>query len=66
MTDAECDAIIFPAEGLLVYCSNCLPKGAYSYNGLSREGIGALTIAENAVYGTNFFNQLKLWRYNLL
>lgn len=33
MTETEMNAIIAPAEGLLVYCSDCGPKGAYVFNG---------------------------------
>lgn len=32
MNQTQRDAISTPAEGLLVYCSNCSPSGYYGYN----------------------------------
>lgn len=33
MTDAQMNAISSPAEGLLVYCTNCTPKDLHFFNG---------------------------------
>ena len=33
MTNAQMTAIASPAEGLIVYCTNCTPKGIYVSNG---------------------------------
>lgn len=33
MTNAQKNAIIDPAEGLIVYCTDCNPKTIYQYNG---------------------------------
>ena len=33
MTYDQMNAIVSPAEGLMVYCSNCYPKGMYFYDG---------------------------------
>ncbi|MDT7830910.1 FISUMP domain-containing protein [Flavobacteriaceae bacterium S356] len=35
MTKAQMEAITSPAEGLLVYCTDCDPKGMYIFNGIS-------------------------------
>jgi len=35
MTKAQMEAIASPSEGLLVYCTDCDPKGMYIFNGLS-------------------------------
>lgn len=33
MTQTQMNAIVSPAEGLIVYCTNCSPKGLYNYDG---------------------------------
>ncbi len=33
MTDNQIDAIVSAAEGLMVYCTDCIPKGLYVYDG---------------------------------
>jgi uncharacterized protein (TIGR02145 family) len=33
MTKVQMDAIVTPAEGLIVYCTNCFPKGVFVNNG---------------------------------
>lgn len=33
MTEAQIDAIVSPAEGLIVYCLDCYPKGVFVHNG---------------------------------
>ena len=34
MTSAQMSSISTPAEGLEVYCSDCVPKGSYAYSGI--------------------------------
>jgi len=34
MTETQITAIVDPAEGLLVYCTDCSPKGIYMFDGL--------------------------------
>ena len=35
MTELQMNAIINPAEGLIVYCTDCNPKGPYYFNGFN-------------------------------
>lgn len=35
MTEAQMNAIGSPAEGLIVYCTNCNPKGPYYFDGIN-------------------------------
>ena len=39
MTEVQMNAISNPAEGLMVYCLDCNPKGVYFYNGSSYTNI---------------------------
>jgi uncharacterized protein (TIGR02145 family) len=32
MTEAQMNAIVSPAEGLLVFCTDCMPKGPYTFD----------------------------------
>lgn len=40
MTRLQMEAIIAPQEGLLVYCSDCIPKGVYTFSGNTYTNIG--------------------------
>ncbi len=35
MTNIQMDAISSPAEGLMIYCTDCTPKGLYAYDGVN-------------------------------
>lgn len=35
MTENQLSNVVFPAEGLMIYCTDCTPKGLYIYNGTS-------------------------------
>jgi hypothetical protein len=40
MTGVQMNAISSPAEGLIIYCTDCNPKGIYNYNGTSWDAVG--------------------------
>ena len=54
MTKTQMDDIVSPAEGLMVYCLNCVPKGLYISNGtkfLNNGGNEASTNASGTISG---------------
>lgn len=40
MTNAQMTAIASPANGLMVYCTNCSPAGLYTYSGSAWSAVG--------------------------
>lgn len=58
MSSTQRDAIISPATGLQIYCTDCSPVGLYSYTGSTWTAVGSLSEAklENGkiIVGNNF------------
>lgn len=57
MTEAQMEAIVSPAEGLMVYCSDCIPRGMYIYSGTVFESpvtgvTSGLTMEDGDVYNS--------------
>ncbi len=50
MTDIQMDAISSPAEGLIIYCINCTPKGLYLFNG---DSFFSMTFGGESTTGTD-------------
>ena len=49
MTDVQMEAIVSPVEGLVVYCTDCVPKGLYFHN-----GVGFLDVVNQVPSGVSF------------
>lgn len=52
MSESQMNAIASPVEGLLVYCTDCSPKGAYLYNGFVFESM-ITHLPSNVTVGTD-------------
>ncbi len=61
MTGLQMNNIASPAEGLLVYCTNCTPKGLYYYNGTAF--VSSVSATESGSEGvTEIFSATgKIW-----
>lgn len=53
MTSAQMNAIAAPAAGLMVYCTNCTPKGLYTSTGTVWEAAGTTTGATSSSAGVS-------------
>ena len=54
LTQVQMNAIPTPANGLIVFCTDCTPTGIYSYNSPSWSALGGATAATVSVTCTGF------------
>jgi hypothetical protein len=55
MTEAQMEAIDTPAEGLIVYCTDCDPKGLNFFDGSDWKAIGGSEAAPSCAFYLRHF-----------
>ncbi|MDD7886276.1 FISUMP domain-containing protein [Flavivirga sp. 57AJ16] len=61
LTETQMNGIVSPAEGLIVFCSDCSPKGIYFYDGTSFKSISNTGSPTGLASGEVLSTTGKIW-----
>lgn len=67
MTSAQMGQIVYPAEGLIVYCMDCTPKGLRVFNGLDYVDMnGVAPVPADFTFTGNFYHSANFYQSKIM